>query len=73
MDEHFDTAEKTCPILAAFQGNSGNQASTGKFWAVRCKRDGCGWWDDKHNSCAVSMIAQELGDMIPQALGARLP
>jgi hypothetical protein len=60
-----DQAEKTCPILAAFAGNkAGEQASGGKFWAVRCKKEGCGWWDASRSECAVVGISREIGDIV---------
>lgn len=51
--------ERTCPILAAFASNT-DATSTGSFWASRCKRDGCAWWDDDQNRCAVAVISSEL-------------
>lgn len=51
--------ERTCPILSALAGSS-DSTSTGSFWASRCKRDGCAWWDDDYNRCAVAIISSEL-------------
>ncbi len=53
--------DKICPILAA-SGTKDN-VSTGSSWATRCKSDECGWWDPERESCAVTVISQELREL----------
>ena len=65
-----EEVEKTCPILAA-SANSGSSTSTGSYWASRCKRDGCGWWDDQRKCCALVAISQGLGELMSAGFLAR--
>jgi len=69
---HSEEAEKTCPILAAFSSGKSDQASSGKFWAVRCKHDGCGWWDSKRNCCAVVALSEHIGDLMASGILPRV-
>lgn len=63
---------KICPLLAAF-GGSRDQVSTGSNWAARCKGTDCAWWDVAHNSCAVTVISKELGEVPSAAVTPSVP